>query len=373
MDKTASHSSGVKPLSGIKILDLTRVLAGPLATQILADLGAEVIKIERPGSGDETRAWGPPYFDEAAGLSAYFLSANRGKESRALDFSDPDDLSQIKDLALSSDIVIENFKVGGLEKFGLDAQTLRTEKPGLIYLSLTGFGQTGPRAGEAGYDLLLQGLSGLMSITGDQVPTKVGVAVIDLLTGLYAVIAILAALRKRDQEQGGTTIDLALFDVAVASLANQAMNYLVSGQVPQRLGNAHPNIAPYEVFEVADGHLILAVGNDGQFGAFCGAAGLDLHSEARFATNAQRVANRGALKVALGPVLKSKPRQAWMDLLTPLKVPCGPIQSLDEVFADPQTLARGLVQDLDGVPTLTTPLRFDGQPLMASKPPPKRN
>jgi len=362
----------MKPLGGIKILDLTRVLAGPLATQVLADLGAEVIKIERPGSGDETRAWGPPYFDEDAGLSAYFLAANRGKQSRALDFADPEDLKQIKDLALASDIIIENFKVGGLKKFGLDAPTLRAEKPELIYLSLTGFGQTGPRAGEAGYDLLLQGLSGLMSITGDGEPTKVGVAVIDLLTGLYAIIAILAALRKRDLAQGGTTIDLALFDVAVASLANQAMNYLVSGQVPQRLGNSHPNIAPYEVFEVADGHLILAVGNDGQFGAFCGAAGLDLHSDPRFATNAHRVANREALKAALGQILKSKPRQAWMALLTPLKVPCGPIQSLDEVFVDPQTLARGLVQDLAGVPSLASPLRFDGEVQMSQQPPPSR-
>ena len=364
----------MKPLEGIRILDLSRVLAGPLATQVLADLGAEVIKVERPGGGDETRAWGPPYFDEDAGMSAYFLAVNRGKEGRVLDFADPDDLSQIKELALNSHVVVENFKVGGLKKFGLDADRLRSEKPELIYLSLTGFGQTGPRAQEAGYDLLVQGLSGFMSITGDEEPMKVGVAIIDLLTGLYAVIAILAALRKRDQAQGGTTIDLALFDVAVASLANQAMNYLVSGTVPARLGNAHPNIAPYEVFEVADGQLILALGNDTQFNAFCGAVGLDqLPGDPRFASNAQRLTHRAALKAALAPVLKTKLRQTWMDLLKPYKLPCGPIQSLDEVFADPQTRARGLVQDLGAVPTLTSPIRFDGTPLLSRRPPPKRN
>ena len=363
----------MKPLIDIKILDLTRVLAGPWATQILADLGAEVIKIEQPGVGDETRTWGPPFYDERAGLSAYFLAANRGKQSLALNMNDPRDLTEIKRLALEADVVLENFKVGSLKKYGLNAETLRAQKPELIYLSLTGFGQTGPRAGEAGYDLLLQGLSGLMSLTGQEAPTKLGVAWIDIMTGLYAVIAILAALRKRDQTQEGTSIDLALFDVAVAGLANQAMSYLVSGQVPQRLGNAHPNIAPYEVYEVADGHLILAIGNEGQFGAFCGAAELDLYSDPRFATNAQRVKNREALNMALAPILYTKTRQAWIDLLSPLKVPCGPIQSLNEVFTDPQTQARGLVQDLDGVPTLASPLRFDGEMLMAPQPPPKRN
>ena len=362
----------MKPLCGIKILDLTRVLAGPLATQILADLGAEVIKIERPGAGDETRAWGPPYYDESQGLSAYFLTANRGKESRVLDFKNPKNIDEIKQLALDSDIVIENFKAGGLTKYGLDAATLRGQKPELIYLSLTGFGQTGPRVGEAGYDLLLQGLSGLMSITGGQVPTKVGVAVIDILTGLYAVIAILAAVRKRDQHQGGTTIDLALFDVGVASLANQAMNYLVSGQIPARLGNAHPNIAPYEVFAVADGHMILAIGNDEQFARFCTAAGLNLHQQAVFAHNAVRVENVETLRNELEPILKSKSREAWLNLLRPLGVPCGPIQDLDEVFKDPQTKARGLVRYLDGIPTLASPLRFDGQIMMAATPPPKR-
>lgn len=363
----------MKPLSGIKILDLTRVLAGPLATQILADLGAEVLKIERPGQGDETRAWGPPYYDAAQGLSAYFLTANRGKETRALDFNTPEHVKEIKNLALNSDIVVENFKVGGLAKYGLDAQTLRAENPGLIYLSLTGFGQTGPRAGEAGYDLLLQGLSGLMSITGTpQAPTKVGVAVIDIMTGLYGVIAILAALRKRDQDQGGTCIDLALFDVAVAGLANQAMNYLVSGQVPPRLGNAHPNIAPYEVYAASDGHLILAVGNDGQFANFCQVAGLDLHQQDRFATNAARVQNRDALNAILQPLLLTQGRQAWLDLLQPRKVPCGPIQSIDEVFADPQAQARELIHEVEGVPGIASPLMFDGVRLMSKTPPPAK-
>ena len=362
----------MKPLAPLKILDLTRVLAGPWATQILADLGAEVLKVERPGVGDETRAWGPPFFDEATGRSAYFLAANRGKQSVALDMADPNDLAEIKRLALEADVVLENFKVDGLKKYGLGADTLRAEKPELIYLSLTGFGQTGPRAGEAGYDLLLQGLSGLISITGKDEPTKLGVAWIDIMTGLYAVIAILAALRNRDQGLGGVSIDLALFDVAVAGLANQAMNYLVGGQVPQRLGNAHPNIAPYETFEVADGHLILAVGNDGQFRAFCEAAGVVLHIDPRFTTNAARVENRIALKAQMLELMARKSRQEWLNLLQPLKVPCGPIQDVAEVFADPQTVARGLVQSLDGIPTLASPLRFDGKPMTSEVPPPKR-
>lgn len=366
----------MKPLAGLKVLDLTRVLAGPWATQILADLGAEVIKIERPGQGDETRAWGPPFFEEEAGLSAYFLAANRGKESCFLDMKSADDLNQIKQLAQDADVVLENFKVGGLAAYGLDAGSLRAQNPNLIYLSLTGFGQTGPRAQEPGYDLLLQGLSGLMSITGKDDPTKVGVALIDILTGLYAVIAILAALRKRDQDQGGTTIDLALYDVAVASLANQAQNYLVGGQVPQRMGNAHPNIAPYETFEVADGHLILAVGNDGQFAALCQAAGLTLDQDPRFAKNADRVHNRKALSGLLEPEMRKRDRATWMELLKTAKVPCGPIQTLDEVFADPQTIARELVQYLDAdngakVPTVISPLRFDGVSLTSDVPPPR--
>ena len=363
----------MKPLSGLKILDLTRVLAGPLATQILADLGARVIKIERPGQGDETRSWGPPYFDADAGLSAYFLAANRGKESHFLDFKKSQDLKEIKRLALDADVVIENFKVNSLAKYGLDAATLRSEKPELIYLSITGFGQTGPRMAEAGYDVLLQGLSGFMSITGDVQPTKVGVAVIDLMTGLYAVISVLAALRNRDQNQGGTSIDLALFDVAIAGLANQAMNYLVSGQVPQRLGNTHPNIAPYEVFETLDGYVVLAIGNDTQFATFCRVAHLELHESASFSTNSARIKNRAALKAALDPILRSKTKQAWIDTLQLLQIPCGPIQSLDEALADPQTKARNLVRYLDGVPTLASPLRFDGVNVTDLRPPPPKS
>ena len=360
-------------LSHLKVLDLSRVLAGPWATQILGDLGAEVYKIERPGSGDETRSWGPPFVSDAegaAGDAAYFLCANRNKKSLAVDFTTEEGQQIVRALAGRVDVVIENFKVGGLAARGLDYESLRRENPRLIYCSITGFGQTGPYAARPGYDFLVQAMSGLMSLTGARDgepgarPLKSGVAISDILTGLYAAVGILAALAHRDRTGEGQYIDLALLDVQVACLANQAMNYLVGGRVPGRMGNAHPNIAPYEEFPTADGHMIIAVGNDAQFARLAAELGEPQWSEdARFASNAARVANRTALGALLREVLAHRPTAEWVARLESAQVPCGPINSLDAVFADPQVQARGLRFDLPHqaagtVPQVANPLRF---------------
>jgi crotonobetainyl-CoA:carnitine CoA-transferase CaiB-like acyl-CoA transferase len=333
------------PLRGLRVLDLTRVLAGPWATQTLADLGAEVIKIERPGEGDDTRGWGPPFLKNADGTNgdaAYFASANRGKHSVCIDITKSEGQNLIKALAAKSDILIENFKVGGLAKYGLDYGALRGENPRLIYCSITGFGQSGPYANRAGYDFMIQGMSGLMSITGepDGQPTKVGVAFADVFTGMYASVGILAALHHRDKTGQGQFIDMSLLDSQVAVLANQGLNYLVGGKVPQRLGNAHPNIVPYQVFETADGHMIVAVGNDRQFMEYCRIIGVTV--DAKFATNRGRVEHRAELIPQLMPAMKRKATAEWMAALESAAVPCGPINTIDQVFADSQVLARGL-------------------------------
>jgi crotonobetainyl-CoA:carnitine CoA-transferase CaiB-like acyl-CoA transferase len=340
-------------LSHIRVLDLSRVLAGPWAGQLLGDLGAEVVKVERPGSGDDTRSWGPPFLKDADGQdtrdAAYFLCANRNKQSVTIDFTKPEGQALVTALARSSDILIENFKVGGLAQYGLDYETLRAENPRLIYCSITGFGQTGPYAERAGYDFLIQGMGGLMSITGRRDgepgagPQKVGVAVTDILTGLYASNAILAALAHREVSGLGQYIDLALLDVQVASLANQTMNYLTTGQSPVRMGNAHPNIVPYQDYPTADGAMILAVGNDGQFARLAAVAGhAEWAASPLFATNQARVANRDAFAAAFSAVSVTRTTKAWMAVLEPAGVPCGPVNTLAEVFADPQVVARGL-------------------------------
>lgn len=373
------------PLDGIRVLDLSRVLAGPWASQTLADLGAEVIKIERPVTGDDTRAWGPPYATATDGTqtdeSAYFLAANRGKKSVVLDIATAKGQSAVRALAASADVVIENFKPGGLAKYGLDYAALAAINPRIVYCSITGFGQSGPYRDRAGYDFMIQALGGLMSITGfpDEQggePTKVGVAVVDLVTGLYAAIAVLAALRRRDQCGRGDHIDLALLDVQVAMLANQGLNYLTTGTSPQRLGNAHPNIVPYQSFATKDGHFILAVGNDGQFRKFCELAGcLELANDPRFATNAQRVAHR----LALAPLIEARTRerstQQWIAELERAGVPCGPINTLADVFADPQVRHRGLRLDLPHagagqVPSISCPIRFHDAELNQNSGPP---
>lgn len=358
------------PLAGLRVLDLSRILAGPWAAQMLADLGAEVIKVERPGSGDDTRGWGPPY---AGGEAAYFMGANRGKKSLAIDLKAPAGAALVRDLAAKSDILIENFKTGDLKRYGLDPESLHGVNPRLIVCSITGFGQTGPRAAQAGYDLMIQGMAGLMSITGapDDAPggepMKVGVAVVDILTGLNAAIAILAAVTERAATGKGRHIDMALYDVCAASLANQAMNYLIGGTPPGRMGNLHPNIAPYQTYAAEDGYLILAVGNDGQFRKFCQVAGLtDLPDDPDYATNTARVANRLALNAMLDAALRGRPRDAWLEDLKAVGVPCGPINRLDEVFADPHAVARGLVRDLPHAtlgtaPTVSNPIRYDGE------------
>lgn len=371
----------VKPLQGIRVLDLSRILAGPWCTQQLADLGAEVIKIEKPGSGDDTRSWGPPWL-EGSQESAYYLSANRGKQSVAIDIAQPEGQQLIHQLLQQCDVLVENFKVSGLKKYGLDYASLKQKKPDLIYCSITGFGQDGPYAQRAGYDFMIQAMGGLMSLTGqpdDQPgggPMKIGVAFADIFTGLYASNAILAALLQRQQTGEGTHIDLGLLDVQVGVLANQALNYLTSGTVPQRLGNAHPNIVPYQSFASADGHIILAVGNDGQFQRFCKLAGCpELAEDSRFTSNRLRVEHRDALIPLLVPVLKKRSTDEWLALLEPAAVPCGPINTLDRVFADPQVQHRNMALTLPHpqagkVKLVSNPVRFDGQALNAESAPP---
>jgi crotonobetainyl-CoA:carnitine CoA-transferase CaiB-like acyl-CoA transferase len=362
-------------LSHIRVLDLSRVLAGPWATQILGDLGAEVIKIEKPGEGDETRQFGPPFLETAdggRGDATYFLAANRNKQSVAIDFSKPEGAALIRRLARRAHVMVENFKTGALAKHGLDYPSLAAENPALIYCSLTGFGHDGPYKDKAGYDYLIQGMGGLMSVTGQPdgspggEPMKVGVAVSDLLSGLYTAIAIQAALIHQARTGEGQEIDMALFDCQVAGLANQAMNYLTGGMLPGRLGNAHPNIVPYQVFATADGFLILAVANDGQFRRFCAAAGIA--SDPRFATNAGRVDHRQVLIALLTPVMASRATAEWITALEAANVPCGPINRIDQVFADPQAIARGLTISL---PHATGALDLVASPLRLARTPPE--
>ena len=371
------------PLSHLRVLDLSRILAGPWAGQVFADLGADVIKVERPGTGDDTRAWGPPFLQDSAGNdtqeSAYYLCANRAKRSVEADISTPRGQEIIKRLAEKSDIVLENYKAGGLRKYGLDYDSLKAVNPGLIYCSVTGFGHSGPYVNRVGYDFLIQGMSGLMSVTGrpDNAPggepVKTGVALSDILTGLYGVIGVLAALEHRNKTGEGQHIDLALLDVQVAAMANQASNYLISGKAPGRLGNAHPNIVPYQVFKTADGHIILAVGNDGQFKKFCAVAGRpELAYEDRFATNKARVMNRKTLIPLLEALIEQRLSEDWLHSLEAASVPCGPINNLKEVFEDPQVQARRMQVDLDHpggtrVSYVANPLKFSETPLQYTK------
>ena len=373
-------------LSHIRVLDLSRVLAGPWAGQIFGDLGAEVIKVERPGSGDDTRHWGPPYIKDAEGNdsreAAYFQSANRNKQSLTLDFTQPEGQRLVRELVAQCDVLLENFKVGGLAAYGLDYESLKAINPRLIYCSITGFGQSGPYAKRAGYDFMIQGLGGLMSLTGRPEgeegagPMKVGVALTDILTGLYATVGVLAALNQREQSGVGQHIDVALLDVQVACLANQAMNYLATGVSPKRLGNAHPNIVPYQDFPSADGNFILAVGNDGQFRKFCEVAGIaNLADDSRFVTNKARVAHRAELIPLLRQATVFKTTAQWIELLEKAAGPCGPINDLQQVFADPQVQARGLRLDLpnamgSSTPQVASPLRLSATPVAYRSAPP---
>jgi crotonobetainyl-CoA:carnitine CoA-transferase CaiB-like acyl-CoA transferase len=355
------------PLAKIKVLDLSRVLAGPWTSQTLADLGAEVIKVERPDVGDDTRSWGPPWFEAADGemLSAYFMSTNRGKKSVCIDLASQEGQAIVRKLADDADIVIENFKVGDMEKRGLDYATLSVSNPRLIYCSITGFGQTGPYKMRPGYDFMIQGISGLMSITGEpdeksnDGPQKVGVAVADLMTGLYSTIAILAAVTEREQSGKGQHIDMALMDVLTASLANQAANFLVSGDAPNRMGNAHPNVVPYQTFAASDGHIIVAVGNDKQFRALGGAIGRpDISNKTEYLSNADRIANRDSLAAEIQSEMEKNTMSDWLKILEQAGVPCGPINTIDKVFDDPQTKAREMQISLGGMPLVANPVRF---------------
>ena len=374
------------PLSNLRVLDMSRILAGPWAAQTLADLGAEVIKIERPGSGDDTRGWGPPFLTDSAGNptgeAAYFLCANRGKKSVALDISTPDGQDVLRRLAARSDILIENYKVGGLARYGLGYDDLRKVNKGLVYCSITGFGQTGPLKDRAGYDFLIQAMGGLMSVTGEMDgkpgagPQKIGVALTDILTGLYTATAALAAVARREATGEGAHIDMALLDVTVATMANQALNYLVTGAAPVRLGNAHPNIVPYQAFATADDHVIVAVGNDGQFARFCESAGhAEIAADARFATNPARVENRGVLVAMIEEWMAGKPAAEWIAALGAVGVPCGPINDMAQVFASPQIQNRGLSMEMTHltagtVPQVASPIRFAGETLDGAIPPP---
>ena len=375
------------PLSGLRIFDLTRILAGPSCTQMLGDLGADVIKIERAGAGDDTRKWGPPYLKDKDGRetteSAYYLAVNRNKRSVTLDLSKPEGQALAKRLIAKCDVLIENFKAGDLRKYGLAYEQLRDEFPRLVYCSITGFGQTGPYAPRAGYDMLAQGMGGIMSITGQpegkpgSEPMKVGVGITDIMTGMYAAVAILAALRHRDRTGEGQWIDMALLDTQVAWLANEGMNYLISGEVPKRRGNGHPNIVPYNVFPCTDGHVILAVGNDGQFRKFCEFAGdPSLADDPRFKTNPLRVANRDACDEAVRALTRKKSQKEWVDGLAKVGVPCAPVNRIDQVFADPQVQARNMkitmrheVAGVD-VPLIASPIKMSATPPAYRRPPP---
>lgn len=373
-------------LSHIRVLDLTRVLAGPWCTQNLADLGADVIKVERPGVGDDTRSWGPPYAKDAAGNNsteaAYYLTANRGKRSITLDIASPEGQQVIRQLVMLSDVVIENYKVDQLKKYGLDYASLATLKPDLVYCSITGFGQTGPYAPRSGYDFIVQGMGGLMSVTGERDdlpgggPQKAGVAIADLMTGMYATIAVLAALTHRDRSGEGQYIDMALLDVQVAMLANMGSNYLSSGTAPKRWGNAHANIVPYQTFATSDGHIIVAAGNDAQYRKFVLAGDCpELATDARFLTNPQRVELRDTLVPVLAEMVRKKTKAEWLELLESAGVPCGPINKLDEVFDDPQVKARECAIELphpsaDSVKLVASPMRMSATPVQYDRAPP---
>jgi len=371
-------------LSGVRVLELSRILAGPWAGQVLADMGATVIKVENPNGGDDTRTWGPPFVTDADGnpvgdMSAYFLCANRGKQSVRIDFTQPEGQDLVRKLAASCDVVIENFKVGGLKKYGLDYHSLKAVNPSLVYASITGFGQDGPYAHRAGYDFMIQGLGGLMSLTGqpDGEPVKVGVALTDVLTGLYTAIGVLGALHHARATGQSHYVDVALLDVQVATLANQALNYLVAGKAPKRLGNSHPNIVPYQAFPTANGHIILAVGNDGQFARFCAVAGHGEWAEdERFATNPARVAHRRELVPMVAAALSARSSQDWLAALEDVGVPAGPINDIAQVFADPQVVSRGLKMDkhlADGtiLPGVGSPIVVDGKRMVAEAAPPR--
>ena len=387
--------SPAQPLHGVRVLDLSRVLAGPWCTQTLADLGADVVKIERPlrngSGGDDTRGWGPPFLRDREGRdtaeAAYYLGTNRNKRSVTVDIARPEGQALIRRLAERSDVFVENFKVGDMARYGLDSTSLLALNPRLVYCSITGFGQTGPYRDRAGYDYAVQGMGGLMSVTGPSRseiaddapgggPQKVGVAVADLFTGMYATTSILAALRHRDLTGQGQAIDMALLDTQVAMLANLGANYLATGVAPQRAGNAHQNIVPYQVFEVADGHMILAVGNDGQFAKYCDVAGHpDLAQDPRFARNADRVRHRSVLVPMLAQIMRTRARADWLAALEAAKVPCGPINDLAEVFADPQVKARGMTVEMphplaEQVRLVASPMKFSATPVQYRRPPP---
>jgi formyl-CoA transferase len=375
-----------RALGHIRVLDLSRVLAGPWCSQNLADLGADVIKIERPGCGDDTRAWGPPYAKDAdgkdTGEAAYYLSANRGKRSVTVDIASSEGQALIRELAREADVVLENYKVGQLKRYGLDYASLKAVKPDLVYCSITGFGQDGPYAHRAGYDFLIQGMGGLMSVTGERDelpgggPQKAGVALTDLMTGMYATIAVLAALTHRDRTGEGQYIDMALLDTQVAMLANVGSNYLTSGKAPKRWGNAHANIVPYQTFACSDGHIIVAAGNDGQYQKFVEAGGRpELAADPRFATNPQRVANRDVLVPLLAEMVATRGRNEWIAMLEAVGVPCGPINDVGEVFANEQVRARGMAVELahpsaGKVTLVRSPMKMSSTPATSDKAPP---
>ncbi len=361
-------------LQGLKVLELARILAGPWAGQTLADLGAEVIKVESP-AGDDTRRWGPPFVEhEGDNSAAYYHSCNRGKKSVTIDFRTPEGQEQVRRLAAESDVLIENFKVGGLAKYGLDYDSLKRVNPRLIYCSITGFGQTGPYKARAGYDFLMQGMGGIMSVTGEpgRQPQKVGVAVTDILTGLYAVIAIQAALLQRNRTGKGQHIDMALLDVAAATMANQALNYLVSGKPPVPMGNEHPNLMPYQVFDCADGWIIIATGNDAQYQRLCAILGLDeLADHPDYRSNADRVKNRRVLAEKLTQATRQRTKADLLAACEANGVPAGPINNMAEVFADPQVIARKLQIDLEGIPSVRSPMLFSDAELSLDRPSPR--
>lgn len=366
-----------KPLSGIRVIELARVLAAPWCGQLLADLGAEVIKIERPGEGDDTRHWGPPFMMAPDGTNldaAYFHSTNRGKRSEAIDFATQEGAARVRDLVSGADVLIENFKAGTLSKYGLDHPSLLEINPTLITCSLTGFGQTGPYSHRAGYDFIIQGMGGIMSLTGepDGPPQKSGIAYADIFTGLYSAVAILASLRRRDMDGKPAHIDMALLDTQVAVIANQALNWMASGTVPSRMGNGHVNLAPYQAFKVADGELIIAVGNDGQFRRLCKVLGLVLADDPLFATNSARITNRAALIEMLEKALTTWPKAELSERLEEAGVPAGPINNVAEVFADPHVVARGMQIERDGIPGVASPIVIDGERMVSDLPSPPR-
>ncbi len=373
-------------LKNIRVLDLSRILAGPWSTQVLADLGAEVIKVERPGRGDDTRAWGPPFLKDEAGNdsadSAYYQCANRAKKSVTIDLSRPEGQALIREIAAQVDVLVENFKVGDLARYGLGYEDIHAINPRIVYCSITGFGQNGPYRDRAGYDFMIQGMGGLMSVTGERDerpgggPQKAGVAIADLMTGMYSTVGILSALWERNASGVGQHIDMALLDTQVAWLANQNLNYLFSGEPPRRMGNSHPNLTPYDAFPTRDGDIILAIGNEGQYAKFCNVAGLSaLIDDARFRDNPSRVANRDELKALIAPAMLARTTAEWIRILEPLGVPCGPINRLDQVFADPQVVHRRMQVDVPHpvagrLPLVANPIKFSRTPIVYDTPPP---